>query len=92
MPELLDHLSFKEMQKSSFTNNEIITFGLRYMLRNLVPGSVEREQTKFIRKGKVDSYKEELDQETIKRFDKWIELHTKGKKYKGLFRGSMSND
>ncbi|XP_022913175.1 luciferin sulfotransferase-like [Onthophagus taurus] len=61
--ELAKHLSFDQMKENRAVNKSDF---------------VKNESVKFIRKGKSDSYKSELDEEMIKKLDDWIEKSTKG--------------
>lgn len=57
--QLLDHLSFESMKNNPMVNfqNDIKEMG--------------KENMTFIRKGKVESWKEEMTNEMSQRFDSW---------------------
>lgn len=82
MEKMLKHLSFKEMQSNSKVQLDW-TFNMLYKKLN-----VPREECNFIRKGKIDSYKEELKPETVSKLEKWIhqKLFERGLKLEDLVR------
>lgn len=66
--KLAEHLSFEQMKKNKAVNFEQIT-GLLQML------GILKEKYTFMRKGKIGSHKEELDEEMIRLLDTWCELN-----------------
>lgn len=69
--KLVEHLSFQNMQKNRSVNYEdALSYNNRFIKNNEKGG-------KFMRSGKVDSYKEEMSTEMEKLFDKWIAENTK---------------
>lgn len=69
MSELLDHLSFKKMKDNRRCNH--LTEG--QMLREHFGSNQIQNDSWFVRKGAVDSYKAELDENARERLEKWFE-------------------
>lgn len=63
---LTEHLSFENMKKNPSVNYEDIVSNMRNL-----HGSFH--DSKFMRKGKVGSYKDEMTPEMVRKFDAWIE-------------------
>jgi len=64
MPEVLKYLSFDQMKLNPHSNRDAAT-------DKLIQIHGVQRKTNFIRKGKIGSWKEELDEESIKKLDKW---------------------
>lgn len=69
MEKLIHHLSFDQMKNNKAVNFEVA----REMIKKYKP---DDEVGVFMRKGKVDSYKEELTEEMIELMDVWCKLNT----------------
>ncbi|XP_073819765.1 sulfotransferase 1E1-like [Musca autumnalis] len=69
MSKMLKHLSFDEMKKNPKTNHlwEYEQIWSKYGIEQKKP------KFNFIRKGRVNSYKEELSNETVKKLDLWMD-------------------
>jgi len=65
LEKLLNHLSFESMKSNPAVNNDEAIGNLNQLLGI-------QKKTHFIRKGKVDSWKEELSAESVKKLDDWI--------------------
>lgn len=72
MSALLTHLSFDSMKKNENVNYDASSLG---------SSSVDVEERTFIRKGIVGDYKNWMDAELVKEFDRWIEENTKNTDY-----------
>uniref|UniRef100_A0A1I8Q7R1 Sulfotransferase domain-containing protein n=1 Tax=Stomoxys calcitrans TaxID=35570 RepID=A0A1I8Q7R1_STOCA len=70
MAKMLKHLSFEEMKTNPKTHH-VWEFE---QIQKTFNGS-KTTDLNFIRKGKVNGYREELTEETIKRLDKWMDEH-----------------
>ncbi|BES99393.1 Sulfotransferase domain [Nesidiocoris tenuis] len=72
--KLAEHLSFKNMKGNGAINGEEVVEQVRqrYKLDSSDPGLC------FIRKGEVDSWKEEMTPDIAKQFDVWTAKKTKG--------------
>lgn len=66
------HLSFESMKNNPSVNYEEGLEWLRKFLRFADPDS------KFMRAGKVGTYKQEMSEGIIEEFDKWTEENTEG--------------
>lgn len=73
------HVSFDTMKNNVFANNEVFVQFIRMLYPQKLPEGMTFQ--KFMRKGQIGSYKDDMDAETIKRFEKWIYEHTKGEKF-----------
>ncbi|CAL8122462.1 unnamed protein product [Orchesella dallaii] len=62
---LTDHLSFESMRKNPAVNYEDIVCNMRNL-----HGSYH--ESKFMRKGKVDSWKDEMTPEMVEKLDAWV--------------------
>nr|CAH7740801.1 unnamed protein product [Callosobruchus chinensis] len=71
LAKLAHHVSFDSMKNNKAVNNERMVKKRREIL------GLERTDENHIRKGKADSYKEEMTAELIEKMDKWIEENTK---------------
>ncbi|GJQ87475.1 hypothetical protein Trydic_g19236 [Trypoxylus dichotomus] len=73
MGKLLRHLNFAEMKNNKAVNME--------PMMELLNRDID-DRTRFIRKGKVGSHKEELTEEMIQLLDVWSEMSTEGTGFK----------
>jgi hypothetical protein len=67
---LKDHLSFDKMKTNNSVNHS-------EKVRSEI-----KDKTKFMRKGKIGSYKEEMTDEYIQKFDVWIKKLLENKEHK----------
>lgn len=74
--KLCDHLSFEKMKKNPTVNVEHET----KILKESVGEKYVKEEFSFIRKGKVGGYKEEFNEEQIKRLEEYAN-HPEFKKF-----------
>ncbi len=63
--KLTDHLSFESMRKNPSCNYEDIVSNMRNLHGTF-------HDSKFMRKGQVGSYKEEMTPEMVEKLDAWI--------------------
>ncbi len=73
LDQLEEHLSFENMKKNPYTNQSDML--------DLSESTIE-DRTIFMRKGKAGGYKEEMSEEYIKKFDRWIEEKLKEKDHR----------
>lgn len=64
--QLTHHLSFEQMSKNPAVNYEDVVSNMRNLHGTF-------HDSKFMRKGQVGSYKEEMTPEMLEKFDKWSE-------------------
>ncbi|KAG5678813.1 hypothetical protein PVAND_008447 [Polypedilum vanderplanki] len=67
--DLCKHLTFDSMQKNPSCNNEHMT----KMLKENFDFESKHEKFNFIREGKIGSYKKEMDEEEIKKVEKYMD-------------------
>lgn len=79
--QLEKHLRFETMQRNMFVNYEIVLDYVRGIVNDKCHSIDNKEWNdtyqKFMRKGKIGSYKEEMNEDVIKKFDAWISNNTK---------------
>jgi hypothetical protein len=68
---LAEHLSFESMKNNPAVNKEDV---VKTLQRFIIHG--REKDFKFIRKGQVDSWKEEFPVNLKELFDNWIERHS----------------
>ncbi|XP_049544025.1 luciferin sulfotransferase-like isoform X2 [Anopheles darlingi] len=76
LDELAEHLSFDQMKKNPATNNDQIVRNAMRM------NGREGEHFEFMRKGIIGDYKNELSEEYIAKFDRFIEEQLAGSDFR----------
>lgn len=86
MNDLLTHLSFEQMQRNFFCNYECVLGLFRELQCELLNrDNKKKEYAKFMRKGRIGSYKDEMSKEVIKTYNKWIKENVKGTDFENMF-------
>ncbi|XP_005189562.2 sulfotransferase 1E1 [Musca domestica] len=73
MAKMLKHLSFDEMKRNPKTNH-LWEF---QQIRDKYGMDQEKPEYNFVRKGKVNAYKEELSKEMVGKLDDWMDVNLK---------------
>lgn len=71
MDLLLDHLSFEKMSLNKSCNHEHEVENMQRILNH------SDDSFKFMRKGVIQDFKGEMDEEMIRAFDEWIDVNLK---------------
>nr|CAI5822656.1 unnamed protein product [Callosobruchus analis] len=71
LAKLAHHVSFESMKKNNAVNN------VRMVAKRREALGLEKTDENHLRKGKIDSYKEEMTPELNEKMDRWIEENTK---------------
>lgn len=80
LPKLVDHLSFAKMKDNRAVNYK------SFVETSVKDGEIDpevAEKKKFMRAGRVGSYKEEMSEEMNEMFDRWIEKNVSGTDFPG---------